>query len=690
MTDTTNIGDGGALHDEAVQFYREARFAEAAAKYEDLCRLDSANAQRFLDLGRCQFANRDYEQAASALRTAIDLYPEYFDAWHILGASLLGMGEIDQAQNALRNACKHGGDRIPNHEDYCHSAHLPEAAEGVRPWRGEPLAGKRLLVHANQGIGDTIQNARHFRTLRAEGADVFVHCQPVLFELFRFNNLANGLVSAKQSVPDCDYVVPVSALTHIVAKRGLSNDTIGDAYLMADPTMVAHWQKNIVDVERFNVGLVWSGNPSHPSDHSRSMASVFLEPFLGIKEIQFYCLKKDTAPNDPLLHDPRCTALRDDVDGFQKIAAAMTALDLTITVDTAPVHLAGAMAVPAWLLMARSGGDFRWFPRPGEAPLYQSVEIHRLTKSNDWHSLTRKLAPVLKARAQAKSANKQIQIADVRPTPPPSADAPLVATGPVRTRRCRYGIVSYYATDTYVGRSFDLYGEFSEGEVGLFRHIVRPGQTVLDVGANIGAHTLFFAHAVGRRGKVLAFEPQRRIFGLLSANASLNDLPQIHAIHGALGRQAGTITVPQPDYAVTGNFGGLSLSIAAAGEPVDLLTLDDLAPVACHFIKVDAEGMEADVLAGGEATIRRLRPWLYVENDRKNRSAALIGLIKSFGYRLYWHLPPYYNPGNFFANTENVFGRTVSCNLLCLPEEVDQDLSGLREVTSTDDWMLGG
>ena len=66
----------------------------------------------------------------------------------------------------------------------------------------------------------------------------------------------------------------------------------------------------------------------------------------------------------------------------------------------------------------------------------------------------------------------------------------------------------------------------------------------------------------------------------------------------------------------------------------------------------DAEGMEADVLAGGEATIRRLRPWLYVENDRKNRSAALIGLINSFGYRLYWHLPPYYNPANFFANKE--------------------------------------
>src|SRR4051794_21224650 len=101
-------------------------------------------------------------------------------------------------------------------------------------------------------------------------------------------------------------------------------------------------------------------------------------------------------------------------------------------------------------------------------------------------------------------------------TPPPLFDRP-----PVRLKACRHGAMMYFAGDQYVGRSFDLYGEFSEGETALFAQVLKPGMTAIDAGANIGAHTVYFAKAVGPEGRVHAFEPQRRVYYLLCGNVSL-------------------------------------------------------------------------------------------------------------------------------------------------------------------------
>src|SRR5690349_191029 len=104
--------------------------------------------------------------------------------------------------------------------------------------------------------------------------------------------------------------------------------------------------------------------------------------------------------------------------------------------------------------------------------------------------------------------------------------------------------MTYRVNDLYIGRSFDLYGEFSEGEVEVFRQLVRPGQTVLDVGANIGAHTVPLAKLVGRSGRVLAFEPQRTVYYALCGNVAQNNLDQVYCYHAAVAERAGTIAVP--------------------------------------------------------------------------------------------------------------------------------------------------
>ena len=159
----------------------------------------------------------------------------------------------------------------------------------------------------------------------------------------------------------------------------------------------------------------------------------------------------------------------------------------------------------------------------------------------------------------------------------------------------------------------------------------------------------------------------------------------MHAIWAGAGDKEGQITVPRPNYGKEGNFGGLSLDPEKYQESVPLRTIDSLGLSPCHFIKIDVEGMEADVLNGARQTIARHRPLLYVENDREEKSPALIALLRELGYRLYWHTPPLYNPNNFFGHAENVFGQIVSLNLLCAPTESAQNI-GLREVGPDEKW----
>src|SRR5258706_3868087 len=103
------------------------------------------------------------------------------------------------------------------------------------------------------------------------------------------------------------------------------------------------------------------------------------------------------------------------------------------------------------------------------------------------------------------------------------------------------------------------------------------------------------------------------------------------------------------------------------GERVALTTIDSLELDACHFIKIDVEGMEQAVVRGAQATLARHRPLLYVENDRPEHARALVSQLEALGYRLHWHLPPYFNPGNHARNPVNVFGNIASRNMLCLP-----------------------
>jgi FkbM family methyltransferase len=241
----------------------------------------------------------------------------------------------------------------------------------------------------------------------------------------------------------------------------------------------------------------------------------------------------------------------------------------------------------------------------------------------------------------------------------------------------------YYTTDLFIGRSMSAYGEWSEGEVSLWRQIVRPGWSVVDVGANVGVFTIPLANIVGASGVALAIEPQRQLYQMLNGNLALNQITNVYTMHGALGEKSGIINVPAIKYSTSGNFGGVELG-ASTGEVVRVSTLDQiLEGRAVQFIKIDVEGMERQLIAGGIRTLGNKRPILFVENDRKEKSEELIRSLVDMDYRMYWHVVRLFNSQNFFGNTDNVFGTTCSFNMLCIHKALGATVNGLREITNS-------
>ena len=257
----------------------------------------------------------------------------------------------------------------------------------------------------------------------------------------------------------------------------------------------------------------------------------------------------------------------------------------------------------------------------------------------------------------------------------------------VRQRRCRFGPMCYFVHDQFIGAALERYGEFSPDEADLLVGLLRPGDTAIDAGAYVGCFTLPMAQRVGAKGRVLAFEPHAPAFALLQQNLRLNALQQVEACHAGLGATAGRGRVDAPDLARPGNFGDVRLRLGeGSGDEAELTTVDALSLPRCTLIKADVQGMERELLQGAAQTIARHRPVLYLENDRREHSRALLRQLAELGYRAYWHLPPMARADNFRRATPDGLAARGSINLLCLPDDRAPPVAGLHAVASIDDW----
>jgi FkbM family methyltransferase len=255
-----------------------------------------------------------------------------------------------------------------------------------------------------------------------------------------------------------------------------------------------------------------------------------------------------------------------------------------------------------------------------------------------------------------------------------------------KTVMTRHGPMIGLASDLFVTRSLDTYGEYCPGEWDLLAQLVKPGMTVVEMGANIGAHSVPLARQCFP-GPLYVFEPQQRVFQILCANLAANGIRNAIAYPDACSDTDGFVVVPPVDYGAAGNFGGVSVqadSEAASGQRARATRLDSLDLAACHVLKIDVEGFEAQALRGAAETIRRFRPALYVENDRRDRQRALVTLIAGMDYRLYWHYPPLFVRKNFNDYPDDVFGNVISRNMLCLPKERATTVLSFEEIDPKD------
>ncbi|MEL6476058.1 MAG: FkbM family methyltransferase [Pseudomonadota bacterium] len=246
----------------------------------------------------------------------------------------------------------------------------------------------------------------------------------------------------------------------------------------------------------------------------------------------------------------------------------------------------------------------------------------------------------------------------------------------IRVDACRHGLFASIEGDTHIGRSLQAYGEWSEGEVALLSQILRPGDVVVDAGANIGAHAIPFARKVGPEGRVFAFEPQPRIHDLLTVNAFMNGLGNVVPILAGLGAAPGHARFPDRLEPQNFNFGGIRLDPfiknRIAGDrhvqipigPLDeMLDLDRL-----RLIKADVEHMELDLIKGAARTIERHQPVVLLENGDPAETDSLTEAMAPFGYQGYWLAEFIYRRNNHRGNPENLFGTQACCNILFAPK----------------------
>ena len=251
--------------------------------------------------------------------------------------------------------------------------------------------------------------------------------------------------------------------------------------------------------------------------------------------------------------------------------------------------------------------------------------------------------------------------------------SPFFNNGFCRGLTTRHGFMFVNSNDL-IGQFLEKFGEWAYSEIDLLTPLIQPGQVVLDIGANIGTHTLSFSRLVEPGGFVFSFEPQRISFELLCANIVANNLTNVFPMHAGVSDQPGKIYVPVVDPTKKVNAAAFSIQGYTSGDPVNIVTVDSLGLGRCNLIKVDVEGMEYPVLLGARQTIQAHRPILLVENNYKEHSEKIITLLKEMRYSLWWSFSPYSDP-DF----------TPDFNLFCLPEDKSLPVSVMEPVLNEKD-----
>jgi len=253
-------------------------------------------------------------------------------------------------------------------------------------WLGEyPLQRNTILLHAEQGLGDTIQFARYVPLLARTGAKVVLEVQSQLAALLGRLEGAAGVAARGGPLPPFDVHCPLGSLP-LALKTEPATIPAGGPYLSADDARIAKWRARIEALERPRVALAWAGNAQHITDRNRSIALSRLAPLWSAASPRFIGIQRELRGEDADLREPRVMQIGAELDDFADTAAVIALVDLVVSVDTSVAHLAGAMGRPVWILLPFSP-DWRWTLAGESSPWYPTARLFRQPALGDWDSV---------------------------------------------------------------------------------------------------------------------------------------------------------------------------------------------------------------------------------------------------------------------------------------------------------------
>jgi Flp pilus assembly protein TadD len=340
--------------------------------------------------------------------------PAHAQAWNNLGKALLLLGEPQDASEMFAKALQLRP-RFPIarwnsavaqltlgnfEESWANFEHRsPHRYDSFRRWDGSTLEGKRILIHAEQGFGDTIQFVRYCPLVKALGGHVILECQSQLVNLFAGVEGIDTLIPRGAALPSFDCQIPLMSVPGVL-RTTLNTIPRAIPYLHPNGSRNLH-QKLQASDSCLRVGLVWAGSSLHPNDRSRSLSPTLLRGLVQPPNVHFYSLQQK--PQSAGLQDLQNLRFADVWDelSFEDTAAIVANLDLLITVDTSVAHLAGALGRPVWTLLPFAP-DWRWMLGRSDSPWYPTMRLYRQPKLNDWESVLRTVSADLEQLASTR------------------------------------------------------------------------------------------------------------------------------------------------------------------------------------------------------------------------------------------------------------------------------------------------
>lgn len=450
------FGDSAQVYNlRGYSLQQQVNFSEAIESYRQAIRLEPDFAEPYTHIGVILNAQDRYTEAAENCKKALELDPDYVEARNNLGVALNGLGRYAEAmenyQRAIgldpeyAEACYNLANCLQNQNRCAESIEIYRKALRIKPdyaeahwnlshsflltgkfsegwaeyawrrkpelkiisyphhyeqpyWDGSSFAGKRLLVHYEQGFGDNIQFARYLPMVKQRGGTVILETRAPLYRLFGQLDGVDEFVQAcpDGKAPDVRFDLHASPLDMPrLFETTLEKIPCKIPYLHAEAAKTAYWRDR-VDSESFKVGLVWSGSDLHGNDRKRSCPLRHFAALTKIKGVKLYGLQKGPAVRqiEELAADTAVTSLGEEFEDFADTAGAIENMDLVISVDTSVLHLAGAMGKAVWALLPFVP-DWRWMLQRQDSPWYPTMRLFRQDRQGDWPGLFEQVARML-------------------------------------------------------------------------------------------------------------------------------------------------------------------------------------------------------------------------------------------------------------------------------------------------------